>query len=148
MGFSVYREEMMMKKIVLSLLSLSLGFVLLLALVACSGGNDYDGTYRLEGAVGRAMVFTLEDGTWSFSDGEYDMTGTYTVSDDGRIVMTHVMDENQKQDRGLIATYDLENGQSVEMFRGSIGDGKLTLEEYMEKPMLEKMTYERDDESK
>ena len=95
-----------MKKTVLSLISVSLVFVMLFALVAC-GGSSIEGTYY---NADKSESFKLKGGEWTASASGIQMTGTYKV--DGNKV-TFYMD--------LL-------GEEVEAFSGTVDGNTITVE--------------------
>lgn len=94
-----------MKKTVLSLISLSLVFVMLLALASC-GSSGIEGTYTDETGV---ESIKLKGGKWTATSTGITIEGTYEVDGDN-------------------LTFKMEaNGKDVTVYTGTVDGNKLTL---------------------
>lgn len=133
-----------MKKRLLSALSL-----FLLCAVLCGGmlslagcfGND-EGTEEDSGApagdvyylyvngqTDKTSFIRLNGGKCTVNDGTYSIEGTYTVAN-GRITIKYTVASGDF-DRVLIEQYGVKAGETLELFGGSIGDGRIVLDRSM-----------------
>ena len=146
-----------MKKKVLAFLSLCLAFVMLFALAGCGDGDEvtsgtasdgdtasgdgtsfgggasgeYDGTYYVyeNGRIDKDGILVIAGNNWSTETGNGTLGGACVVSG-GQITLNYRVGGNEDID-GMLLYLGYQEGEEVELYKGTIGDGVITLTETM-----------------
>ena len=138
-----------MKQRWLALLSLCLAFVMLFSLVSCgdkdgdsagsgggsggetSGGRSNDGTYYVyeNGRIDKDGFLVIEGNKWSTSTGTGTLGGRCVVKGD-LLALKYQVGGNEDID-WMLHYLGHEDGEEVDLYKGTIGDGVITLTETM-----------------
>lgn len=108
-----------MKKNVAKIISLALVLVCMLGLVACGGGSDVSGTYKLQSVEMAGMAVNLEDLATALGESIEDLRVNLELKSDGKFSFdlydldpSLVMDGTYKTS-GKTVTLTDENGESM-----------------------------------